>query len=229
MAAQQQQTFIPPQVLSQFAEAVDCSLEEAGPLLEQRVREIVGIYESNGMMAFWGSADLIAVQVAISNQLMTALDTNTAIRDVETYERVYSNLPKWFAEWIGATKRTAFNESVEAVVASLDEQGITALRGALTVACQFLKSKEPGSTTDEKQLFDITMAANAALPEAAVKSGRGDTWSQLRLGLVLSTITGNHLAGVTNSSAPPASPAAAVVDEEKDEPVKLLDAINRHQ
>jgi hypothetical protein len=179
--ADQQQHYIPPGILIDFANENNVTPEEAGPLLVERVKHIVDIYSSNGAMAFWSNSDLQALHVALSNHLLNANDTDASIEDVDIYQSVYVHLDEWLTAWITEKKRKAFDESVRRV-SELDSKKKEALLGALLVAVSMIDAESPQDTPDDAALFDIVKRA------AATEAKPG--WAKLRLQMVADILSG---------------------------------------
>jgi hypothetical protein len=177
---QNDQLYIPNGILTAFCELVNVDKSVGTQILYKRITELVNLYSSNGMQAFWTESDLNVLHVIISNHLLSRLDTDEAIKDVELYESVYSKLEMNFVKWVSETKRVAFNDSIINVLNTLSPNALQALVVALSVSLTLLDEPIDGSaikTGDDKALWQVVQNAKTAETKP--------NWARIRLKLVL--------------------------------------------
>jgi hypothetical protein len=181
MASQEESQIFVPQGITKQYEALHG--ENSSHNLEDHVRSIVELYQSNGMQAFWTPSDIVVLHVILSNQLLSREDSDCAIDDVSTFENVFARLETLFTSWVTEKKRQVFNSSIIDEMSMSDKNKVALVNG-LRAALFFISSdQEPGenATTDDQALYCIVQAVMAKEPKPG--------WALKRLTLVLETLT----------------------------------------
>jgi hypothetical protein len=157
-----QQLHIPQGIKDKFAnDEKITNPNEVVPALLARVDELVALYAGNGMQAFWSTGDLQALHVICMNHLLSSIDSDAAIDDVEMNEILYSKLQDILCVWSSCKKRAQFDESLSNV-SSLPSQAIHNLLNVLLVAETLLDEPENSPhviTGDDQQLYRIIQFA----------------------------------------------------------------------
>ena len=173
--------FIPDGIVQEYSALTGNNIDKSGELITTRVQQLVDLYVHNGMQAYWTKVDLLCLHVAVSNHLLSRLDSDAAINDVETYENVYVHLEEWITTWCTTPKRSTFDAAVYDVKRGLSVAHLDALVAVLKAATTYTVEGVNLVTDDDRTLFESMQRVKTACAKAE--------WLKLRLDLVVAMLT----------------------------------------
>lgn len=93
--------------------------------LADAIVHVVECYSDNCSIAYWDELDLLALEFALEFDMMSRVDAEAAIADVETYEVLVSKFGDWLSEIVTTTKKATFTEAQQRMFAEARSHKLT--------------------------------------------------------------------------------------------------------
>jgi hypothetical protein len=140
---------------------------EVRSTLQKAVRDLVHCYQDNSSLLFWKPLDTVALEVALQNRILGALDAEEAIADLSNYEFLLADLGSWFEALVCAKSQEAYTSALNSKIEGLSEAQLRVLVSTLKAAVElmWLDPDDDGAlknslhTSDDDALYSLCLAA----------------------------------------------------------------------